>query len=136
MRCLKDLKMKRFAVTMLFAAALVFAGGQNNPANAAQNFSFDNYNFINLTTGTVYEAVVDSNIDFLALRSGPDVSYRLILKIPPGARIKVTINTGASYSELGIYPYNNNFVRVNYRGTEGYSNKKYITFLRKIGDLP
>jgi len=89
--------------------ALIFVGG--NSANA------QGLNFVPLTAGAAYDGVVDYNIDFLALRSGPSVYYSEIMRIPPGDRVMVLLEDNNS----------GNFVRVKYRGVWGYSHRGYIT---------
>ena len=71
----------------------------------------------------LYEARVDGNIDFLALRTGPAVSYSLITKIPPGAYISVIRNGENIYT---------GFVRAVYNGMEGFVHSRYITIMDRI----
>ena len=66
----------------------------------------------------VYEALVDSNIDFLALRTGPSVNDSLITKIPPGSHIEIVRN-GENFPT--------GFVRANYNGMQGFVSSRYIT---------
>ena len=101
--------MKKFFAVMMLACALVVAGTLSNQALA--------------TTGAVWDAVVDYDIDFLALRSGPSTSYPEILRIPPGAHIQV-FTRGALYRQnKNSY----NFLSVRYRGVDGYACERYFT---------
>ena len=98
----------------------------------AQKPSFGNEAvLIPLTTGTVVEGYVVSDIDYLALRSGRGTHYPLIARIPPGARIEV-IHGGEDPRPSD----DRNFVPVRYNGTFGYAHKAYITEGRVIEVLP
>ena len=101
--------MKKILSVMLLAVAIIFVG--NNQANAQE------LNFVPLNASVAYDGVVDRNIDFLALRSGPSVYYNEIMRIPPGARVMVILEDNNS----------GKFVRVQYRGVWGYSHRGYIT---------
>ncbi len=75
------------------------------------------------TSGAVWDAVVDSDIDFLALRSGPSTNYPEILRIPPGAHIQV-------FTRGSLYRQDRNsfdFLPVRYRGVDGYACERYFT---------
>ena len=95
------------------ATVFIFVG--NSSTNAQE------LNFVPLNASVAYDGVVDRNIDFLALRSGPSVHYSEIMRIPPGTRVMVILEDNNS----------GNFVRVKYRGIWGYSNRRYIT---KVSD--
>ena len=101
--------MKKFFAVMLLAMTLIFVKGS---VVTAQEL-----NFVPLDAGAAYDGVVDRNIDYLALRSGPSVHYDEIMRIPPGARVMVVVSDSIS----------GNFVRVKYRGVWGYSHRRYIT---------
>ncbi len=116
--------MKKIFVAATLTALMVFLGGQSG---FAQNIN----QFVPLTTYDEFAAVVRSDIDFLALRSGPSVNYSEILRIPPGARITV-VRSGAEWREEGWKDYDDNFVSVIYNGYKGYSHRGYITILQYI----
>ena len=101
--------MKKILSVTLLAAILIFV---SNNATTAQGL-----NFVPLDASAAYDGVVDRNIDYLALRSGPSVYYDEIMRIPPGARVMVVVSDSIS----------GNFVRVKYRGVWGYSHRRYIT---------
>lgn len=71
----------------------------------------------------VYEARVDNNIDFLALRTGPSVNDSLITKIPPGSYIEV-IHNGENFPT--------GFVRARYNGMPGFVSGRYVTVRGRI----
>ena len=76
----------------------------------------------------VYEARVHSNIDFLALRTGPSANDSLITRIPPGAYIEI-IRDGE------IFP--TGFVRARYNGIPGFVSSRYFTITQRLrDDLP
>lgn len=106
-------------------AAIFIFGGQNNYV-AAQDLNFQD-KFIQLTTYDEWYGVVDSDIDFLALRSGPSVRYPELARIPPGASI-IIYQGGADYFTL-FDDYDNDFIGVIYNGIKGYSHGAYITRL-------
>lgn len=108
--------MKKVFSVMLLAVALVFGLNQNNQAEA--------------TTSRQVAHVVSSNIDFLALRSGPSVNYPMLLKIPPGARVIVTFGGIDSWGQQGWADYDDNFLSVEYNGVEGYAHGRYLIRLR------
>ena len=101
--------LKKMLSVMLLTVTLIFVEGS---VVTAQEL-----NFVPLDASAAYDGVVDRNIDYLALRSGPSVYYDEIMRIPPGASVMVIVSDRD----------NGNFVRVKYRGVWGYSNKKYIT---------
>ncbi len=109
---------KKFFAVFFLAAALVVVGSSVNQASA--------------TTVDEFDAVVDSNIDFLALRSGPSVNYSMIARIPPGAHVVVTFPGIDSYRQLGYTDYNDDFLIVTYRGMKGFAHGRYITRLRHL----
>ena len=74
----------------------------------------------------VFEAVVDRDIDFLALRTGPSTSYSLILKIPPGSHIQIIRDGNDPYAS---------FDRASYNGNVGFVSNRYFTIIGKIRDL-
>ena len=122
--------MKKIFVAATLTALMVFLGGQSG---FAQNIN----QFVPLTTYDEFAAVVRSDIDFLALRSGPSVNYSEILRIPPGARIVVTIGGVDSWGNTPQWrgkDYDDNFVSVIYNGYRGYSHGGYIIKLRRIRD--
>ena len=71
----------------------------------------------------VYEARVDNNIDFLALRTGPSVNDSLITKIPPGSYIEI-IHDGENFPT--------GFVRARYNGMPGFVSGRYVTVRGRI----
>ncbi len=105
---------------MILATVLILVGGQDGTARA-QDFNFDN-RLVALDTETSWDAVVDSNIDFLALRSGPSIDSSELTRIPPGARIKVHTYGSTYNSSPG-------FCRVSYRGVHGYAHNRYFTVI-------
>lgn len=109
-------------ILSVIVLAIIFVCSQNNLVNA------QDYNFTQFTTGATFEAVVDSDIDYLALRSGPSTDYREILRIPPGAHIII-------YTRGEIYQNNrsgNRFIAASYQGTDGYVSERYFTVLRLV----
>lgn len=114
---------KIFSVILL---AIIFICGQNQAK--AQEFDFDvnNFKLTPMTTGWLCEAVVDYDIDFLALREGPAVYYREILRIPPGAYI--TVITGGEDS-WGSFQF------VTYRNVRGFASSRYFRITRRIKEL-
>ena len=117
--------MKKIFVAATLTALIIFLGGQSG---FAQNIN----QFVPLTTYDEFAAVVSSDIDFLALRSGPSVNYPEIIRIPPGARITVVFTGSEGYKYEGWNDYDNNFVSVIYNGYKGYSHRGYITILQHI----
>ncbi len=71
----------------------------------------------------VYEARVDNNIDFLALRTGPSANDSLITKIPPGSYIEI-IRDGENFPT--------GFVRARYNGMPGFVSSRYITVNQRL----
>ncbi|MBR1647810.1 MAG: SH3 domain-containing protein [Selenomonadaceae bacterium] len=113
----------------VLAASLVFG----NQASAAP-LTFDaRYDFAEMTTGEFWTGVVDYDIDFLALRSGPSRNYSLITRIPPGARVEITTRMGASWREQGYRDYDDNFCYVTYNGMKGYAHRGYIKLVPGTG---
>lgn len=115
--------MKKFFAIMLLAVMLIFCNSQNVTAQA-QNFNFDSQ-LIKLTSGAEFEAIVDSDIDFLALRSGPSTNSRILIRIPPGAYIKVYARGELYRPGQGGY----GFQPVSYRGVSGYAYDRYFTLV-------
>ena len=70
--------------------------------------------------------MVDYDIDFLALRSGPSRNYPELLRIPPGARVRIALGTGSDYIREGYRDYDVNFRSVIYRGVRGFAHSGYI----------
>ncbi len=121
--------MKKFLAAIMLTFALIVVGSLNNQVSA-KAFTFNgDYNLVEITTGAYAQGVVSPNIDFLALRSGPSRNYSEILRIPPGARVEITLFMGADYREQGYRDYDNNFRPVTYRGVSGYAHKGYITVI-------
>jgi len=122
--------MKKIFSAAILAAALVFG---NQASAVPQTLNFEGrYDFSEMTTGWYAEGIVDPNIDFLALRTGPSVNYPIITRIPPGARVKVYGDRGGPNYNWGTY-----FVDVTYRGMSGYAHSKYIAVLpRSLGYYP
>lgn len=119
--------MKNFLSAAILAIAMLFCVNQTEAA--PQPLIFDGFNVAPMTTGTIAEGIVDPDIDFLALRSGPSVNYSLILRIPPGARVKIALRTGADYREQGYRDYNDKFRPVTYNGVNGYAHRDYIRII-------
>ena len=116
--------MKTFLTALFVSTALLICGTQ---VSAAPLTFGGNYDF--KTTGQIAEGIVDYDIDFLALRSGPSVNYSLITRIPPGARVEITTMMGANWREQGYRDYNDDFRPVTYRGLRGYAHRGYITII-------
>ena len=107
--------MKNVLAIMMMAFALMFVSSQTEAV-----------------TQEDWDAVVVNNIDFLALRSGPSTNYSTIVRIPPGARVRVTLIEGWSYANDGWRDYDEGFFRVEYRGNRGFAHGRYITLLRRL----
>ena len=119
--------MKKFLTAAVVAATLLFG---NHAFAATQTLTLDgHYDFAEMTTGEIWDGIVDYDIDFLALRSGPSKNYSLITRIPPGARVEITTMMGASWREQGYRDYNDDFRPVTYRGLRGYAHRGYITII-------
>ncbi len=102
--------MKKVFAAITVSFALIIVVGLNNQASA-QNF------------GAVWEAVVDYDIDFLSMRSGPATTYSEVTRIPPGARIKVNTRRGYKPSRKSA------FEEVSYQGVLGYASSRYFTIV-------
>ena len=112
--------MKKFFAVMMMAFALIVVGSLNNPV-AAQNLGTGR-NFNEVAFGAVWDAVVDYDIDFLALRRGPSTSYAEIIRIPPGAYIRVNTRGYRPTRSSG-------FEEVSYQGFRGYASSRYFTII-------
>ena len=123
--------MKKIFSVLTLLTLIIFA----TPAQAQTDFNFGG-KIIPYTTGTIWEAVVVNDIDFLALRSGPSKNYRELLRIPPGARIEVIYGGMSPAEEFAGMDVNPNFVKVRYNGVTGFSHSKYIIRIRIAGEIP
>ena len=124
--------MKKTILMMIFSFVISISVAN---ANYYENDPIFNgsYDLFEMTTGYDVEGIVDPNIDFLALRTGPSVDYPLITRIPPGAHVYISSGRGG-YSETNWGKY---FVEVTYRGMNGYAHSKYITIIpRTIKKYP
>ena len=120
--------MKNFLSAAVLAIAMLFCINQSEAA--PQPMILDGgFNVVEMTTGTIAEGIVDPDVDFLALRSGPSTNYSLILRIPPGARVKIALRMGADYREQGYRDYNDKFCPVTYNGVNGYAHRDYIRII-------
>lgn len=118
----------------IFSALLLTLMLLSTPAAAQENFNFDNFKLVPCTSGEIYEGEVVHDIDYLALRSGPDVRYAEIARIPPGARVRVSYDAGME-EKFGLN-YNRNFSEVTYNGIKGYAHRGYIKKIRVISVIP
>ena len=123
--------MKKIFSAFLLALMLITTSVS---ATTQKNFNWDNVNLVPYTSGEVYEGQVVYDIDYLALRSGPNVKYSEIARIPPGARVEVTLSSGIE--ERFGRNFNSNFAAVTYNGMKGYAHRGYIRKIRVISVIP
>ena len=108
--------MKNVFAAMALAVTLIVCSQAS-----AQNFGTDR-NFQEVAFGAVWDAVVDYDIDFLALRRGPSTSYGEILRIPPGSYIQVNTRGYRPSRSSG-------FEEVSYQDYRGYASSRYFTII-------
>ena len=122
--------MKNFLSVIIIAFLVAFSANceadKINLTDLDRIFA-DSYDLSEMTTGYDAEGIVDPDIDFLALRTGPSVDYPLIARIPPGARVRVSSGRGGWN---GTY-WGKSFVEVTYKGMSGYAHSKYIAIIPK-----
>ena len=88
------------------AQASVIPEGEIFKIDAADNLKFQ---------PTSYGVRVMYDIDFLALRTAPNVHSRLLWKIPPG-------------TYLDVYETSNGWLYTVYRGTWGWVSSRYVIY--------
>ena len=122
--------MKNFLSVLIIALLVSFSANceadKINLTNLDKIFN-GNYDLSEMTTGYDAEGIVDPDIDFLALRTGPSVDYPLIARIPPGARVRVSSGRGGWSRTY----WGKSFVEVTYKGMSGYAHSKYIAIIPK-----
>ena len=119
--------MKKIFAAM-FLAAIIFSVGSQVQAKDF-NFGANDFQFTPMTTGRVMNAQVVYGIDFLALRTGPSVKYREILRMPPGAYLEVIYGGADRW-------WNTDFVSVRYKGIDGYASSRYIKTISVKYEIP
>jgi len=123
--------MKKIFSAVMLLTLIIFA----TPTQAQADFNFDE-KLIPCTTGTIWQGRVVSDVDFLALRSGPSARYSLLAKIPPGAYIEIIYGGMSPAEQFAGQDVNPNFVDVRYNGINGYAHSRYIIRLQKLREIP